>query len=96
MESNYIDKDDKINIKFTKKCKSTEKFIFFIETFRRTFFKLVDKEIGLDWDHCKSLKNIANKHVCSFCSGEHKSFNCNEKKCLKCIKVDLRSIFVEN
>ena len=64
---NYIDNEDDLKITGLKKSKFSNKFLTYLETTGRTFTKLVNKEIGLGWDHCKFLEILDIKFCYKCC-----------------------------
>lgn len=76
---NYLDENDTISIKYTRKSKYSDRYIIYIETKGDTFRKLVDKDISLGWDRCKVREDL-NIMICFKCCGYgHKKEDCKKK-----------------
>lgn len=76
---NYLDENDTISIKYTRKSKYSSRYIIYIETKGETFRKLVDKDIALGWDRCK-IREDFNIMICFKCCGYgHKKEDCKKK-----------------
>lgn len=84
---NYLDKEDRLEIKYIRKSKYLDKYIIYTEVSGRTFQKLVNKDIYLGWDKCKIREDLNILYCFKCCEYGHKAKECLKKKiCKFCAK----------
>lgn len=81
-----IDDEDLLDIKYTRQSKFNKKWILYAETNAKTFKKIVNKELNIEWGQCKVFEDL-NILRCFRCSSfGHKTKDCKnpQKVCAHC------------
>lgn len=75
-----INEEDYLDIKFIRQSKFSKKWIAYAETSGKTFKKIVNRELNIEWGQCKIVEDFNILRCLRCCSFGHKTKDCRNSK----------------